>query len=58
MLTASAIQARLAGAGAGVPVNLRFVAVEVAYRHNALTGSLALPTGAITLRSYTLIRRM
>jgi Flp pilus assembly protein TadG len=58
VLTASAIQTRLNGTVAGVAANLPFVAVEVAYRHAGITGRIALPTGSLTLRSYTLIRRL
>ena len=62
-LTAAQVQARLndcnSGADAcGLPANLRFVAVEVAYRHDALFSTLTLPTGNVTLRSYSILRRL
>jgi hypothetical protein len=62
-LTAAQAQARLndCNSGAdpcGLPANLRFVAVEVGYRHDALFSTLTLPTGNLTLRSYSIVRRL
>gem|GEM_PF-2367961 len=58
LLSAAAVQQRLAGSGAGTAANLKFIAVEVAYRHQGLTGTLALPSGALTLRADSLVRRL
>jgi hypothetical protein len=41
----------------GPAAAMRFVAVEVAYEHRAITGSYLLPSGTLTLRSASLIRR-
>ncbi len=62
-LTAAQIQARLGDCNTGaspcgVAANVRFVAVEVAFRHDSLIGPLTLPGGGLTLRSYSIVRRI
>jgi hypothetical protein len=57
-LTAATVQTRFAGSGAGTAANLQFVAVEVAYRYNAVSGRLVLPARFLTLRSYSLMRKL
>jgi TadE-like protein len=62
-LTAAAARARFIDCNTGadpceLPANLRFLAVEVGYRHDALFSTLTLPTGNVTLRSYSILRRL
>jgi Flp pilus assembly protein TadG len=56
--TAAGVQAKLNGSAGGTAANTRFLVVEVAYRHQGITGRYILPSGQLTLRANTLIRRM
>jgi hypothetical protein len=61
-LTPAAVRSRLSDCNTGASPcgtanGMRFVAVDVAYRHDALTGRLALPSQMLTLHAYTVVRR-
>lgn len=55
-ITSATLQSQLSASGILPTGMLRFVLVEVAYRHESMTGTLVLPAGFLTLRSYSLIR--